>query len=118
MVLSWLHTRDSIANNPVSSNITVNDHGSSFAWAILAIQALVFTGLSCHTFFFVNRGNRAFTYLVAAVLACNALNWFALASNLGAVPITVEFYAGGWNGHGSGHGQAPTRSIWYVAISC
>lgn len=115
--LTWLTARDSINSNPVASNITTNSHGADFAWAIFAVQSVVFLALSAYTFFAVNRGHRTFNYLVAAVLACNALNWYAQASNLGAIPVTVEFRAGDWAGRGSGVDNAPTRSIWYVFMS-
>lgn len=109
-----LDARSVISQNPVASNITVNTHGTYFAWAVFAVQTVVFLSLSAFTFMVVNRGRRTFNYLIAAVLVSNALNWYALASNLGAQPVTVEWYQGNWDGRGNGIDNNATRSIWYV----
>lgn len=114
MSFAWLAARNSIDTNPAAANVTTNSHGADFAWAIFAVQSVAFLALSGYTFFLVNRGHRTFNYLSAAVLACNALNWYALASNLGAVPVTAEFRSRGWAGRGDGRDGLATRSIWYV----
>lgn len=109
-----LKARDVISQNPVDSNITINAQGTYFAWAVFAVQTVVFLSLSAFTFIAVNRGRRTFNYLIAAVLVSNALNWYALASNLGAQPVTVEWYQGDWEGQGNGINNNATRSIWCV----
>lgn len=60
--------------------------------------------------FFVPRHQRAFVYLSAAITGTASIAYFSLASNLGAVPIRVEFL-NGWVTNG---GPNPTRSIWYA----
>ncbi|SPO25368.1 related to YRO2 - putative plasma membrane protein, transcriptionally regulated by Haa1p [Ustilago trichophora] len=96
--------------NPTVADIDITTHGSDWLWAVFSVMAL--SGLV--TMFWslkVSRGERAFHYLSAAILATASVAYFSMASDLGATPIRVEFLNYGPN---QVNGQRPTRSIWYA----
>ncbi|PWY99761.1 hypothetical protein BCV70DRAFT_206752 [Testicularia cyperi] len=96
-------------NRPVA-DIDITTAGSSFLWAVFSVMAA--TGLGTMVWSLkVSRGERAFHYLSAAILATASVAYFAMASDLGATPVLVEFY--NYAGDAAG-GARPTRSIWYA----
>ncbi|CBQ73003.1 related to YRO2-putative plasma membrane protein, transcriptionally regulated by Haa1p [Sporisorium reilianum SRZ2] len=96
--------------NPTVADIDITTHDSDWLWAVFSVMAL--TGLV--TMFWsmkVSRGERAFHYLSAAILATASVAYFSMASDLGATPIRVEYT---YYGPAEINGARPTRSIWYA----
>ncbi|SNX84340.1 related to YRO2 - putative plasma membrane protein, transcriptionally regulated by Haa1p [Melanopsichium pennsylvanicum] len=96
--------------NPPDSDINITTHGSDFLWMVFSVMAA--TGLGTMIWSLkVNRGERAFHYLSAAILATASVAYFSLASDLGSTPVRVEF---SHYGPAQVNGQLPTRQIWYA----
>lgn len=101
---------EALSINPTVADIDITTAGSDFLWAVFSVMAA--TGLGTMIWSLkMSRGERAFHYLSAAILATASVAYFSMASDLGSVPIRVEFlhYAGNAAG-----GMRPTRSIWYA----
>ncbi|GAC93584.1 hypothetical protein PHSY_001149 [Pseudozyma hubeiensis SY62] len=99
-----------LSSNPTVADIDITTHGSDWLWAVFSVMAT--TGLLTMVWSLkVSRGERAFHYLSAAILATASVAYFSMASDLGATPVRVEF-----NNYGPAlvDGQRPTRSIWYA----
>jgi bacteriorhodopsin len=56
--------------------------------------------------FFKPRGNRAFHHIAIAILTIAAIDYFAMASDLGSTPIITEF-----------RGRGEARAIWVSDLS-
>lgn len=96
--------------NPTVADIDITTHGSDFLWAVFSVMAA--TGLGTMIWSLkLSRGERAFHYLSAAILATASVAYFSMASDLGATPVTVEFTN---YGPAEVNGARPTRSIWYA----
>lgn len=92
------------------ADIQITTHGSNWYWAVCALMAvstLAFAGMA----FRRPRPDRIMYYIMAAVTLIAAIDYFTLASNLGQVPIAVQFYHGGRFGSIAG---PATREIFYV----
>ena len=101
---------EAVAINAPDATIHITEHGSDFLWAVFSVMAA--TGLGTMVWSLkMSRGERAFHYLSAAILATASVAYFSLASDLGSTPVQVEFrhYDGGLV-----NGQYPTRQIWYA----
>ncbi|EST05565.1 Rhodopsin, archaeal/bacterial/fungal [Kalmanozyma brasiliensis GHG001] len=99
-----------LQSNPTVADIDITTHGSDFLWAVFSVMAA--TGLGTMVWSLkVSRGERAFHYLSAAILATASVAYFSMASDLGATPIRVEFTN---YGPQEVNGALPTRSIWYA----
>ncbi|KAJ9479157.1 Protein YRO2 [Pseudozyma hubeiensis] len=101
---------EALTSNPTVADIDITTHGSDWLWAVFSVMAG--TGLLTMVWSLkVSRGERAFHYLSAAILATASVAYFSMASDLGATPIRVEF-----NNYGPAMvgGARPTRSIWYA----
>ncbi|KAN0062043.1 hypothetical protein ACQY0O_006038 [Thecaphora frezii] len=97
--------------NPPNADLSLTRWGSSWLWAVFSVMAV--TTLAVLAWSMIQaRGRRAFHYLFAAVLATASLSYFSMASDLGAVPITVEFRRN--SPLGAGIGGLPTRQVWYA----
>lgn len=94
------------------SDLQITNHGSDWYFTVCAIMGtmtLVFMGLA----FTKPRSERLFHYLTAMITLVATIAYFSMGSELGKVPITVEFgrpnskqvYGAGING---------TREIFYV----
>jgi len=92
-----------------NADLQITNRGSDWYWAVCAIMTvstLVFAGMS----FTRPRHARLFHYITAAITLVAAIAYYSMASNLGQVPIQVQFsrpdsdkvYAAG------------TREIFYV----
>ncbi|GAA5971345.1 hypothetical protein JCM11641_008317 [Rhodosporidiobolus odoratus] len=105
----------SIQQNPLTSNIDITQHATDWLWAVFAVMlvgAIVIFALGHRR----PVGERAFHELGAALCFTASIAYFAMASDLGATPIQVEFIRGGslganWVAQGVAY---PTRSIWYA----
>ncbi|KAI9851044.1 MAG: ion channel activity [Thelocarpon superellum] len=76
--------------NGVASQINITVRGSDWYWtvtAIMTVSTFVFIGLS----FTKPRTDRVFHYITAAITLVAAIAYFTMASNLGWVPVNVEF---------------------------
>jgi len=103
-----LETNANVAK--ANATITITDHGSDWYWAVMSIMTLatlVFAGLS----FTRPRADRIFHYITASITLVAAIAYFSMASGIGQVPITVEFYDAGRFGSVNG---PVTREIFYV----
>ena len=99
-----------LSSNPTVADIDITTPGSDWLWAVFSVMAA--TGLGTMVWSLkVSRGERAFHYLSAAILATASVAYFSMASDLGATPVRVEFTNYGPN---EVNGLRPTRSIWYV----
>ncbi|GAA5994770.1 hypothetical protein JCM5350_007988 [Sporobolomyces pararoseus] len=106
---------NALSENPTVANIDITTHASDWLWAVFSIMllsALVLFGLS----FTRPIGQRAFHELAAAICFTASVAYFAMASDLGATPVQVEYIRGGslgqnWVDVGV---QNPTRSFWYA----
>ncbi|GAA6008671.1 hypothetical protein JCM11491_003389 [Sporobolomyces phaffii] len=106
---------NAIAKNPLVANIDITTHASDWLWAVFSVMllsALVLFGLS----FTRPVGQRAFHELAAAICFTASVAYFAMASDLGATAVPVEYIRGGtlgqnWVDVGVDN---PTRSIWYA----
>ncbi|GAA5873545.1 hypothetical protein JCM16303_001159 [Sporobolomyces ruberrimus] len=106
---------DVLNENPLVANIDITTHASDWLWAVFAVMllsALVLFGLS----FTRPIGQRAFHELAAAICFTASVAYFAMASDLGATAVQVEYIRGGtlgqnWVDVGVNN---PTRSIWYA----
>ncbi|GAA5924262.1 opsin family protein [Sporobolomyces koalae] len=106
---------DVLDYNPLVANIDITTHASDWLWAVFAVMlvsAMALFGLS----FTRPAGQRAFHELAAAICFTASIAYFAMASDLGATAVPVEFIRGGtlgqnWVDVGV---QNPTRSIWYA----
>lgn len=101
----------SLQRNPPNSQIHITNHTSDWLWAVFAIMLL-----SDLVFIFLSHrrplGGRVFHQLPIIILTTATIAYFAMASDLGAAPVMVEF-ARGWSG------GVPTRAIWVSLIfSC
>lgn len=96
--------------NPPNANYNLTTHGSDWLWAVfcvMALSAIVLLVLG-HTTRPV--GERAFHELAAALCATASIAYFAMASDLGATPVQVEFVRGAADG---GY-PIPYRQVWYA----
>lgn len=76
--------------NGVTADIAITTHGSDLYFAICAAMGFagfVFIGLA----FRKERRDRLFHYITAAVVFVACIAYFTMGSNLGFVPIAVEF---------------------------
>ncbi|KAJ1033010.1 hypothetical protein NDA16_000289 [Ustilago loliicola] len=96
--------------NPPVADIDITTAGSDWLWAVFSVMAACGLGTMVWSLK-VSRGERAFHYLSAAILATASVAYFSMASDLGATPIYVEFLN---YGPDAVNGMRPTRSIWYV----
>ncbi|KAI9674047.1 MAG: ion channel activity [Trizodia sp. TS-e1964] len=74
----------------VVADISITEHGSDWLWAVTAIMTLstlIILGMS----FRVPRTARVFHYITASITLVAAIAYFTMASNLGWVPVNVEF---------------------------
>jgi len=88
------------------ADIHITEHGSDWLWAafsIFALSFLIVLGLSHRK----PVTQRAFYYILSAVLFIASLDYYAQASNLGFVPIPVEFQRTRHTVSGT------SRQIWY-----
>jgi len=88
------------------ADIHITEHGSDWLWAAFCIFGLSFLlvlGLSHRK----PVTHRAFYYILSAVLFITALDYYAMASDLGFVPIPVEFQRTRHTVAGA------ARQIWY-----
>ncbi|TKA53312.1 hypothetical protein B0A53_04330 [Rhodotorula sp. CCFEE 5036] len=96
--------------NPPNANYNLTTHGSDWLWAVfsvMALSAIVLLVLG-HTTRPV--GERAFHELAAALCATASIAYFAMASDLGATPVQVEWVRGAADG---GY-PIPYRQVWYA----
>ncbi|GAA6062297.1 hypothetical protein JCM10212_004385 [Sporobolomyces blumeae] len=106
---------DALAVNPRVAEIDITTHASDWLWAVFSVMcltAIVLFALGMRR----PVGERAFHELAAAVCFTASIAYFAMASDLGATAVPVEFVRGGslgenWRALGV---QDPTRSIWYA----
>jgi len=79
-----------LQSNPPNAPIDITTHASDWLWTVFCIMAtadLAMIGWS----FVKPRGNRAFHHLAIAILTIAALDYFAMASDLGSTPVLTEF---------------------------
>jgi bacteriorhodopsin len=80
--------------NGVLADIHITNRGSDWLWTVFSIF-----GLSTLVFLFLGfrrpATDRIFHYITTAIVAVAAIAYFTLASDLGFVPIQVEFQRGG-----------------------
>ncbi|GAA5830536.1 hypothetical protein JCM11251_002506 [Rhodosporidiobolus azoricus] len=105
----------SINSNPLVANIDITEQATDWLWAVFAVMlvsAIVIFALGHRR----PVGERAFHELGSALCFTASIAYFAMASNLGATPVEVEYIRGGtlgqnWVDLGVAN---PTRSIWYA----
>jgi bacteriorhodopsin len=97
--------------NDRTVDIHITSRGSDWYWAVMSIMGTTFlvilgTGLMRPA------TNRIFHYILAAVAFVAMLEHYSMASNLGWVPIDVEWQR-------SSHRVSGTnRQIWWVRYCC
>jgi len=80
--------------NGVLADIHITSHGSDWFWTAFAIFAL--SGMTFLLLGFLRPAtDRIFHYISAAIVLIAAINYFTLASDLGFVPIPVEWHRDG-----------------------
>lgn len=89
------------------ADIHITERGSSWLWAVFSIFGLSTLVLLALTFIRLP-STRTFHYLLSIVLLVTTLDYFAQASDLGFVPIQVEFVRRHHTVAGS------TRQIWFA----
>lgn len=91
------------------ANLQITSHGSDWYFAVCAVMGvatLAFMGMS----FSRPQSHRFFHYITAGITSVACVAYFAMGSNLGQVPIPVEFVR---PDHGS-VAAAGTREIFYA----
>jgi bacteriorhodopsin len=89
------------------ANLEISRRGSDWLFTVCAIMGA--STLAVMAWSFTRpKSHRLFHYLSAIILFVASIAYFAMGSNLGQVPITVEFHRGG------GLAAAGTREIFYV----
>ncbi|KAK7987163.1 Bacteriorhodopsin [Apiospora saccharicola] len=91
------------------ANLQITTHGSDWYFAVCAIMGfstLGFMGMA----YTKPQGHRIFNYLTAAITATACISYFCMGSNLGQVPIQVQFI----RPNSRQVGAAGTREIFYV----
>jgi len=88
------------------ADIHITERGSDWLWAAFAIFGFSFLAVLGLTFR-KPATHRAFHYMMAIVLFIAAMDYYAMASNLGFVPIPVEFHRSRSTVSGN------LRQIWY-----
>jgi len=106
---------DVLNQNPLVANIDITTAASDWLWAVFAVMLVSAIGLFGLSFT-RPMGERAFHELAAAICFTASIAYFAMASDLGATAVQVEYIRGGtlgqnWVDVGV---QNPTRSIWYA----
>lgn len=77
--------------NGRTADIAITDHGSDFYFAIcsaMGFSGICFVALAMRK----QRRDRIFHYITASVVFVACIAYFTMGSNLGFVPIRVEFY--------------------------
>lgn len=90
------------------ANLEITNHGSDWYFAVCAIMGvstLIFWGLASRK----SHTERVFLYITGAITAMSCVAYFAMGSNLGQVPIQVEFHRPGRITRSAG-----TREIFYA----
>jgi bacteriorhodopsin len=85
-----LHKNPNVFQYPDRSEINITTHGSDVCWAItglMAVSTLLIMGHSLK----VDRRDRIFHYITAAITLVASIAYFTMASNLGYAAIMVEF---------------------------
>ncbi|BGO88688.1 hypothetical protein NBRC10512v2_000633 [Rhodotorula toruloides] len=111
-LLNALYSRPEQKN----ADIDITTHGSDWLWAVFSVMLLSAIGILVWGHVARPLGERAFHELAAALCFTASIAYFAMASDLGDVPIVVEFIRGGslgqnWVQVGV---ENPTRAIWYA----
>ncbi|KAI4154163.1 MAG: hypothetical protein LQ340_001853 [Diploschistes diacapsis] len=96
-------------------DLGITTHGSDWYWAVTSVMGaatLVFMGLS----FTRPRTERLFYYITASVTLVATIAYYSMGSNLGQVPIGVEFPRGttGPANNAGSSGAGGTREIFYA----
>ncbi|CAO1616902.1 unnamed protein product [Sympodiomycopsis kandeliae] len=104
--------RSSISSNPLVADIDITSQATDFLWAVFAVMLATTIGILVYANVAVPKHQRAFVYLSAAITGTASIAYFAMASDLGGTPVTVEFL-NGFDLNRTG-GRYPTRSIWYA----
>ncbi|KZT09473.1 heat shock protein 30 [Laetiporus sulphureus 93-53] len=95
---------NALKDNPPGADLHISTNASDWLWAAFCVQAVSL--LVMLVFNFARpRGTRLFHQLSLIILIGFSVGYFSMASNLGYAPAPVEF---------RGHGDKPTRQIWYV----
>lgn len=76
-------------NPPVGSDLTLTAGGSDWLWAVTALYSFLLWVVVAWTFFAKN-GEKIFHYLFTISLFVGAISYFAMASDLGNVPIETS----------------------------
>jgi len=95
-----------LAHNPPTAQINITTHGSDWLWAVFSVFAL-FTLVFLVWSFLRPATHRVFPYFATAIALVTTITYFTLASDLGSVPVGVEFMRGGKVYGG-------TRQVFYV----
>ena len=118
----------SLDQNPPNATRNITAGGSDWLWAVFAIMALAALGMIAHSFtvsspqrnspvpaadtYFLSqrpRGTRFFHNIASIILTTSTIAYFAMASDLGATPVTEEFSRGV---------PGSTRQIWVSNFAC
>ncbi|KAF8587927.1 family A G protein-coupled receptor-like protein [Ramaria rubella] len=91
--------------NPPNADLHLTNSGSDWLWAVFAVMLVSDLGVIAWAYT-RPRGKRVFHQIPIIVLTTATLAYFAMASDLGATPIAVEFTRGRPIG--------TTRAVWYV----
>jgi bacteriorhodopsin len=100
---------DALRLNPTVATIDITTAASDFLWMEFSVMAFVTIAVASWAQFGVKAGQRTFHQLSVMITATASVAYFCMASDLGAVPITVEFVRGEYPGVAD-----VTRSIWYA----
>ncbi|KAF8575228.1 family A G protein-coupled receptor-like protein [Ramaria rubella] len=94
-----------LQKNPPNADLHISTHGSDWLWTAFAIMLL--SDLIMILWAYTRpRGARVFHQIPIIVLTTASIAYFAMASDLGATPIPIQFTRGRPSG--------TTRAIWYV----
>ncbi|TCD69747.1 hypothetical protein EIP91_006514 [Steccherinum ochraceum] len=93
-----------LSHNPPNADRHITDGAIAWLWVVFAFFLVATFGMIAWQFM-RPRGTRFFHNIAVVILATSTIAYFAMASDLGATPIFVEFQHAGF---------AQTRQIWYV----
>jgi len=95
-------SNDALNINPPTAVNHLSVHGSDWLWAVTAVYIVSFLCFGFLSGFAAKNGERLFHYLFVIASFTGSICYFAMASDLGNVPVATEFHNG------------MTRQIWYA----
>ena len=99
-------SNDALNINPPTAIEHISVHGSDWLWAVTAVYVVSFFCFILLCGYAARNGERLFHYLFLIASLTGSICYFAMASDLGNVPVVTELNNGG--------NHDITRQIWYA----